>query len=94
MINSPKALFTPGRNIDPADIVGGEATLTETLLEDGKTPPFHTQLPFQFSPSVDALDAPDSSLPHLCKYASDATYLAIERNLPRDRLTAEDNMLF
>ena len=72
----------------------GEATLDENLLEDGETPPLHTQFPSQYLPPVDAQGSPDSPPRILLKDVSDTAHLASESNLPGDRFTAFDDQLF
>ena len=62
--------------INPTELAKGEATLTQTLLEDGNTPPLHTQLSSQSFPQLEPLDALDSLPPLLRKDISDATRLA------------------
>ena len=56
--------------------------------------PLLTQPLSQYPPLVYAPDALDSTPPGSRKDLSDATRLAIEGNLPRDRVTAADYKLF
>ena len=72
----------------------GESTQTETPLYDGETPPLLTQPPSQYTPLVDVPDTLVSPPPRPHKDRSNAVCLASESNLPVDRLTAADDMLF
>ena len=63
-------------------------------MDDGETPPLHTQLISQYSPLVDAPDAPESPPLHIHEEMRDANYLASKRDLPRDFLTAAEDKLF
>ena len=78
----------------PRSSRGGEATRTKTCLDDSKTQPLLTQPTSKYPPLVDAPDAPDSPPTLTREYASNITHLASKSNLPGDRLTAADDILF
>ena len=55
-----RALFTQDDELDPTDIVEGEATQNKKNLDNGEIMPLLAQPPSQYSSPVDAPDAPDS----------------------------------
>ena len=80
--------------LNPVELRGGEATLTETSLGYVKTLQIPTQIPSQSSPLVEAPNAPDLAPPRIRKVATNAACLAIKSDLTQNRLTASDDMLF
>ena len=93
-INAPGVLFTQDEEINPIDLVGGEATHTNPPLSNGGITPLLTQSTSQYPPLVDTPDAPDSTPLGAQEDASDAACLAIMSDLSRERLMyANDKIL-
>ena len=93
-LNAPKVLFTQDDDLDPMELVKGEATQTKTPLDNGGMTPLPTQSPYKYPPLVETSDAMDSLNPGTQRDASVATLLASVGYLPRERLTAGDDNIF
>ena len=87
-------LFIQVNELNRVEIVGGEATQTKTLLDNGEMSPLLTQPPSQSPLPAYSLDAPLSPLPRSRKHASNTTRLARDRNLPSYCLAAANYILF
>ena len=96
-ITSPRTLFTQDDEINPSEVMGGEATQTKNPLDNGEMSPLLTQPPSQYSPPVDdpdAPEAPESPPPVPPEYTSNANLLESEGDPERDCPTAANDKLF
>ena len=89
--NSPRTLYTQDNDLNPAELVGGEAIHTTPPLDNGDMLPLLTQPPSQSPPLADVQESP---LTGSCEDTSKSTHLASEKNIPGDFLTDADDMLF
>ena len=93
-LTSLRAIFNHEDELNPEELMGGEATHTKKTLDNGKMSLLLTKPPSQYSPPLDALDDLDSPPTVSDKYASNATFLAKEGDLNRYLLTATDDKFF
>ena len=93
-IISLRTIFTQDNNLDPAELLGKEATKIKTPPENGKILPLVTQQPSHYTPLVDAPEATYSPPPGSLEDTSDADRPASDRNLPRNHFTDFNKKLF